>query len=403
MKNWKEVSLKEICKTQYGYTTSATDKFTGVKFVRITDIVPEFVNWDEVPYCEISEADFLKYKLVPGDIIVARTGATVGYAKQIREGAPKAVFASYLVKLSPSNKVDKRFLGILVEANVYKEFIQAIAGGSAQPNANANDLTLFKFKIPPLAVQSSIATVLRAYDELIELNIKRILLLEETALELYKEWFVRMRFPNYKNTRHEKGVPIDNGRIKYFKDFIKLNRGFDLPETKIVDGSYPVIASTSIKAYHNKFKIKAPIITTGRSGSLGTVLYINQDGWPLNTALYVKDFKGNEPLFVYYFLKSMDLESFNAGAGVPTLNQNHLHKLKLWVPDEELQKRFAEIIKPMFDQIDNLNKQNEQLRQIRDRLLPRLISGKLQVKDLKDESDTDVILNIAAEPEPSYN
>jgi type I restriction enzyme S subunit len=162
-------------------------------------------------------------------------------------------------------------------------------------------------------------------------------------------------------------------------DFIKLNRGFDLPDDKIVEGEYPVIASTSVKAYHNRYKVNAPIITTGRSGSLGTVIYVNQNGWPLNTALYVKEFKGNEPLYVYYTLKNIDFESFNSGAGVPSLNQNHLHKLKLWIAGKELQLKFKTIVEPIMQQIDNLNEQNSQLRQIRDRLLPRLISGKLNV------------------------
>ena len=81
----------------------------------------------------------------------------------------------------------------------------------------------------------------------------------------------------------------------YFNDFIKLNRGFDLPESNIFTGKYPIAASTSIKDYHKEFKVKGPCVTTGRSGSLGSVLFVNQDCWPLNTTLYVKDFKGNNP------------------------------------------------------------------------------------------------------------
>lgn len=80
------------------------------------------------------------------------------------------------------------------------------------------------------------------------------------------------------------------------------------------------MASTSIKGFHNVAKVQPPVVTTGRSGSLGTVLFVNQPAWPLNTALYVKDFKDNSPHVIFYTLKSLHLESFNAGAGVPTLN-----------------------------------------------------------------------------------
>ncbi len=251
--------------------------------------------------------------------------------------------------------------------------------GAGVPTLNQNHLHKQKILLPPLPTQTRIASILSAYDDLIEVNNQRIKLLEETAQELYKEWFVRMRFPGYQDTRFVKGLPEGYGELTYFKDFIKLNRGFDLPEHQIKEGDYPVIASTSIKAYHNQYKVKAPIITTGRSGSLGTILYVNQDGWPLNTSLYVKDFKGNDPIYVYYTMKSIDFESFNSGAGVPTLNQNHLHKLKLWIADKNLQAKFKNIAYPIFQQIETLQQQNMHLRQIRDRLLPRLISGKLQV------------------------
>lgn len=145
-------------------------------------------------------------------------------------------------------------------------------------------------------------------------------------------------------------------QIKRFNEFIKLNRGFDLPDDKIVSGKYPVVASTAVKAYHNEFKVKAPAVVTGRSGSLGKVQFIDSDCWPLNTSLYVKDFKGNNPKYVYYFLQTMHLEQFNAGAGVPTLNQNHLHSLKLKIPSLPKQERIADILSVYDDLIENNNK-----------------------------------------------
>lgn len=150
----------------------------------------------------------------------------------------------------------------------------------------------------------------------------------------------------------------------FFFNFIKLNRGFDLPNNKIEAGNYPVIASTSIKAYHKNFKVIAPCVTTGRSGSLGVVQYVNQDSWPLNTTLYVKDFKKNDPKFVYYFLQTMDFDTFNSGAGVPTLNQNHLHHIKIQIPkDITNQKRIASILSAYDDLIEVNNKRIELLEQ----------------------------------------
>lgn len=150
----------------------------------------------------------------------------------------------------------------------------------------------------------------------------------------------------------------------HFKDFITLNRGFDLPNNKIEEGDYPVVASTSIKAYNKKYKVSAPCVITGRSGSLGTVQFVNQNSWPLNTTLYVKDFKKHDPRFVYYFLQTMNFDSFNSGAGVPTLNQNHLHFLKINIPKTtDHQQRIASILYTYDDLIEVNNKRIELLEQ----------------------------------------
>ncbi len=217
--------LKSISKkVSYGYTASSTTENTGVKFLRITDIAQAFLNWNGVPYCQIRDVEFERNKLENGDIVIARTGATVGYAKQIRNIDHKAVFASYLVRFKIKESIDKRFIGIVVESDVFKNYIQLIAGGSAQPNANSKDLGSFKFFLPPLPEQQRIASILSAYDDLIEANNKRIALLEHMAEQIYKEWFVRMRFPGHQDAEFEKGVP-KGWEIKRIKDFGKVVTG----------------------------------------------------------------------------------------------------------------------------------------------------------------------------------
>lgn len=138
-----------------------------------------------------------------------------------------------------------------------------------------------------------------------------------------------------------------------FSEFITLQRGFDLPKSQMKEGPYPVIGSTSIIGYHDRFKALPPGVVTGRSGSLGTVQYINQKYWPHNTSLWVKDFKGNDPRYVYYQMKGMDFARFNAGAGVPTLNRNHLDSLEVDIPPLGIQKRIVEILSAYDDLIDN--------------------------------------------------
>lgn len=147
-----------------------------------------------------------------------------------------------------------------------------------------------------------------------------------------------------------------------FNQVARLNRGFDLPNELISEGPYPVVASTSVKAYHKEFKVKGPGVVTGRSGSLGKVQFITGSFWPLNTSLYVKDFKGNDPRFVAYFLQTMKLENFNSGAGVPTLNQNHLQKLSVRIPGLPTQRKIAAIL-TAYDDLIETNKRRITLLQ----------------------------------------
>jgi type I restriction enzyme, S subunit len=265
--------------------------------------------------------------------------------------------------------------------DTYKTQMRSISQGTTQDNLSQGKLLSLKFRIPDFETQKKIAAILSAYDDLIANNQRRITLLERMAEDIYREWFVRLRFPGHEQAKIEKGVPQGWAKRR-FGDFCVLKRGYDLPDADIQDGVYPVIASTSIKAFHNQYKVEPPVITTGRSGSLGQVLFVNTKAWPLNTALYVRDFCGNSAYLVFYVLKNMELEKFNAGAGVPSLNRNHLSGVPIVVPPSELQKAFDLQLEPLWVQKDLLTRQISKLTEMRDALLPRLISGKLAVDAL---------------------
>ncbi|AEW76663.1 restriction endonuclease subunit S [Aggregatibacter actinomycetemcomitans] len=112
-------------------------------------------------------------------------------------------------------------------------------------------------------------------------------------------------------------------------DLVEFQRGYDLPKDAFVKGEYPVQSSNGILGYHNEYKVKAPGITIGRSGTVGIPHLITKNFFPHNTALYVKDFKGNNVQYIYYLLKNLKLNEYKTGSGVPTMNRNHLHPLKI--------------------------------------------------------------------------
>lgn len=115
-------------------------------------------------------------------------------------------------------------------------------------------------------------------------------------------------------------------------DFIELKRGYDLPKSTRNEGCIPIISSSGFTDFHNKPMVKGPGVVTGRYGTIGEVFYSEEDFWPLNTTLYVVDFKGNDPLFVYYLLQTISYSDYTDKAAVPGVNRNHLHKAKVKVP-----------------------------------------------------------------------
>ena len=162
-----------------------------------------------------------------------------------------------------------------------------------------------------------------------------------------------------------------NTRAKIpLSDFITLQRGFDLPTARRKEGDVPVIASAGIAGYHNEAKVRGPGVVIGRSGSIGGGQYTADDFWPLNTTLWVKDFKGNNPRFTYYLLKGIDFTRFNAGAGVPTLNRNHIASLRVSRFSPTEQDRIASILSAYDDLIEN-NRQRIRLLEESARLLYR--------------------------------
>jgi len=144
-------------------------------------------------------------------------------------------------------------------------------------------------------------------------------------------------------------------------DVIELKRGYDLPKRLRTKGPYPVVSSSGISGSHNEAKVQGPGVVTGRYGTLGEVFFIEGDFWPLNTALYVRDFKGNDPKFISYFLRTIDFYAFSDKAAVPGVNRNHVHQAPVRVPGVGEQKQIAHILGTLDDKIELNRRMNRTL------------------------------------------
>jgi type I restriction enzyme S subunit len=164
-------------------------------------------------------------------------------------------------------------------------------------------------------------------------------------------------------------------------DLFELHRGFDLPKKDRKDGAYPVFAAGGYHGQHAEFKMEPPGIITGRSGVIGNVYLSLEKYWPLNTTLYVREFKKCGPYYAYFYLLGCDLKAINSGSAVPSLNRNFVHSLTCYIPGSDLLDEFEQVLTASFKKIKLNEDESEKLSVIRDALLPKLLSGDLEISE----------------------
>lgn len=313
-----------------------------------------------------------KESMVKGPGVVTGRYGTLGEVFYI-PGAYWPLNTSLYVQDFKAN--DPRFVAYYLRTVLSANFNSA----GAVPGVNRNVLHKLAVPPPPLdrETQRKIAAILTAYDDLIETNKHRIALLAEMAEELYREWFVRMRFPGHQNTKFVKGVP-EGWEIKRLGEILELAYGKALKESDREPGEFHVYGSGGIVGSHSKPLVKNEGIIVGRKGNVGAVHFSDRGFFPIDTVFYVVS---ELPLtFLFFLLRTMNF--INNDAAVPGLNRNQAYSNQLFYPGSDLITKFAELADPIFDAKHQLEAQNENLTQTRDLLLPRLISGKLSVEDL---------------------
>ena len=376
-------TLQELCLniTDGKHGDCENEENSGYYFISCKDIFDGQINYKNAR--QITKADFEethKRTMLEVDDILLTNSGTIGRMAFVtdREATTKTTFQKSVAIIKPDKqKVLPRYLYYQLQ-NCVPQFINS-SNGSAQKNLLLSTMRTFQIEIEEnREKQEKIADTLSAYDDLIENNQKQIKLLEEAAQRLYKEWFVDLRFPGHENTKIVDGVPEGWNRTN-INEILTFHRGYDLTKNEMKAGRYPVVGSTTVIGYHNEFKIKGPGIVTGRSGSLGKYQFIWDNFWPHNTSLYISDYKDHNIFFVYSLLQTVDFASLNNGGAIPTLNRNVLSNIEVIEPTDELQEMFAKIAEPQYQKIRNLEKQNDRLKTARGLLLPKLMSGEVEV------------------------
>ena len=235
--------------------------------------------------------------------------------------------------------------------------------------------------MPPLATQNCIARILSAYDDLIDNNQRRMKILEQMARALYREWFVEFRFPGHETVPREASAVgnIPKGWVvKKLGEILELKYGKALKKEERREGDYPVYGSSGIVGTHDTSLARGPGIIVGRKGNVGSVFWCDDDFFVIDTAYFVTSLL---PLrFLFYVLPTLNF--INSDLAVPGLSRNQAYTLDFLVPPAELLKRFCELAEVFERQAATHQHQIQNLRRTRDLLLPRLISGELDVSDI---------------------
>ena len=251
-----------------------------------------------------------------------------------------------------------------------KKWAEEKASGSTFLEISGRQLETMPVNLPSLVEQQAIGSFFSHLDDLITLHQRKY-----DKLVIFKKSMLEKMFP-------KDGEPVPEIRFAGFTDpweqrklgdVAPLQRGFDLPVNQMTPGPYPVVMSNGIGGWHSKYMVKGPGVVTGRSGTIGSLHYIEQNFWPHNTSLWVTSFNGNEPRFIYWLYASIGLERFGSGSGVPTLNRNDVHDLRVGFPCDVAEQRR---IGTFFSRLDTLitlhQRKLELLQNIKKSLLDKM-------------------------------
>lgn len=346
-----------------------------------------WLNTNEVNFCNIYATnktiskeglEHSAAKYIPENtVIVAMYGVTAG--KSAIAKIPLTTNQACCNLVIDENKADYQYVYYFLKQQ--SDNLNKLANGGAQQNLNSQIIKKYKIALPALDVQHRIASILSTYDTLIENNTKRIRLLEKMAENLYKEWFVRFRFPGHENVKMVNGLP--NGWKKgALSDVCEFKRGKNITSSEMKEGTIPVIsAGITPSGFHSHANVYGISVTMSSSGAnAGYIAVHYSDIWAADCS-YIEEASTPCIYYVYELLNNIRsiINNFQRGAAQPHVYPKDINRIKMIIPSEDIRKKANEKIGVIHRQIDNLQRQNSLLARQRDLLLPRLMSGKLEV------------------------
>lgn len=446
---WQKAKVGSFLKLKNGYAFKSADYVDAgedtVPVIRISDIKIDGANAEKAIHISTRKA-VIGFEVEDGDQLIAMSGATTGKVGIYRGDSP--AYQNQRVgnlKLISEENFNKQFKNYLIKEK--SQAILDVAHGGAQPNVSARGVEELEVLVPPLQEQKRIVEKLDSLLAQVEIIQQRLnnlpdiikrfrqsVLAAAVSGKLTEQWreehsysaaeqldklqiaeseYIGRKlrdertkiFKEKSKLRKEIGhfdqINVPAGWVrKPFFEFCLLNRGFDLPTAKRVDGEYPIMSSGGLIGTHNEYKVEAPVITVGRSGSVGKVFFSNKNSWPLNTSLYVKNFGICEPYYLYLALKGFNLEQYASSSAVPSLNRNEFMFIETLIPPREEQTEIVRLVEQYFALADRLEKHlaNAKARvdNLTQSILGKAFRGELVPQDPNDEPADKLLERIKA-------
>ncbi len=354
----------------------------GIPFYRSKEIIEKNRGEEVSSPLYISEEKFKileeKFGAPNKDDILLTSVGTIGVPYQVKSTDKFYFKDGNLTWLKDFHKlVSPQFLYYYISNSFFKTYLNSICIGSSQAALTIEKLKNIEISIPTINVQNRISEILSKYDDLIEVNRRRIAILEEMAMRTYREWFVFFRFPGHEATQFVNGLP-KGWEYCSVTELLDVRYGKDHKE--IEDGEIPIYGSGGIMRKGKQHLYSGKSVLIPRKGTLNNIMLVEGHFWCIDTMFYTIPRIDHIATIVYFQLREFDMESYNSGTALPSMTTSILSGIKVLVPAKELRREFDNFVDPLHTQISHLKKFNFQLEQMRDRLLPQLMSGQLEVR-----------------------
>lgn len=383
---WEKIKLGNLYDIHNGLSKGRPYFGTGYPFLSFSTVFNHAFIPDEIhDLVQSSEKEQKNYSILRGDVFITRTSETfdeLGMSCVALKDYPTATYNGFTKRMRPkTDKLLPEYIGYYLRTPNFRNQFRAFSTMTTRASLRNDDLLSLAVPVPPMHIQHRIADILSAYDDLIEVNQKQIRLLEEAARRLYREWFVDLRFPGHEDTPITDGIPAGWTKT-ILNEIVQFRRGKTITQEQTIRGSIPVIAGGREPAYfHNMSNTEAPVITVSASGANAGFTQIHYQKIWASDCSFADDTSTSHLYFAYCFLKQSHslMSNLQKGSAQPHVYAKDINHLPLLLPPQTLIQEFENAVIPFFHASKNCLAKIKLATEARDRLLPKLMNGEIEV------------------------